>query len=77
MLKKTHYLIVVVTENNKHYAYMLKVPGCNNLWSMLKDIPGISSANICDSMKAARELVIGWNQDYKNNGTYLFDSPSF
>ena len=49
------------------------VPGSNNVWSMLKSIPNIVSANICDTKKAAGQLVEHWNNCYKKNGTFLFD----
>lgn len=81
MLNNNHYLVVTTTEikegKEKHYSYMMKVPGSNNVWSMLKSIPNIVSANICDTKKAAGQLVEHWNDCYKKNGTYLFDSPSF
>lgn len=77
MLEKSHWLAITITENGKHYSYVWKVPGSNNLWAFLKDIPNISSANICDTKKAAKELVTFWNDSYRQNGTCLYDTPAF
>lgn len=71
-MNKTLYIVVDVSENSKNYAYMLKTSACNNLVSLLS-IPGIRSANVCDTKKQAAEIVAAWNAAYKENGTYMFD----
>ncbi len=34
-------------------------------------------ATACSTKKEAAELVTAWNDAYKANGEYLFDSPAF
>ena len=75
MKTKNYYLAVTVAdENNKHYAYALKVSAFDELKSKLDGVNGLSSANICASKTEARELVNYWNACYKANGSYMFDN---
>jgi hypothetical protein len=74
---KNYYFAVTVTENKKHYSYVVKTTESANLCAVFERIKGLQSANICPTKKAACELAAYWNECYKNNGTYLFDSPSF
>lgn len=73
---KYFYIAVEIEENGKRYAYALKVTTCDNLLSKLT-IKGIVSATLCDAKWRATELCRVWNEAYKANGTYLFDSPTF
>ena len=68
---KNTYIAISVKEENKHFAYVLKVSNSDNLIYQLK-IKGIECANICESKKKAEETVSIWNDSYKNNGTYAF-----
>lgn len=67
------YIVVNIQENGKNYAYMIRCNSSDNLLSKLA-IKNILTANICDTKKAARALTTFWNDCYKNNGTYLFDT---
>ena len=69
---KYFYIAVTVAENDKYYAYAVKVSESDNLLSKL-NIKGILHANIYPSKKKAAEVVKTWNASYKANGTYLFD----
>lgn len=75
-MKKNSYIVVTVEENGKYYAYMIKHHNSNNLLSVL-NIKGILHANICDTKKEAERIVEQWNESYKQNGTYMFDTPKF
>ena len=75
-MDKNSYLAVTVEENGKYYAYMIKHHNSNNLLSVLK-IKGILHANICDTKKEATKIVQEWNEGYKQNGTYMFDTLIF
>lgn len=69
---KNKYIAVQIKENEKYYAYAVKVTESDNLLSKLT-IKNIMFANICDSKKRAEEIINHWNSCFKVNGTYLFD----
>jgi predicted ATPase len=73
---KIFYIAVQIKENEKYYAYALKVSNMDNLLSKL-EIKGVVSANFLGTKKHTEEVVKSWNDAYKANGTYLFDTPSF
>lgn len=73
---KYFYFAVTVEESGKFYAYLVKFSPSDNVLSKLK-IKGILHANIYPTKKKAAEVVEALNATYKNNGTYLFDYPSF
>ena len=75
-MKKNSYIVVTVSENGKYYAYMIKHNNSNNLLN-IANIKGILHANICDTKKEAERIVEQWNESYKQNGTYMFDTPNF
>lgn len=74
-MKKT-WIAVQIKENERFYAYMLPVTECDNVLSKL-EIKNIITANIYPTKKRAAEIVTAWNNAYKENGTYLFDTPAF
>lgn len=71
---KYFYLAITINDNNNHYSYVLQASENENVYSVLKRIPGIMSANICRTRKEAHEIVDFWNEAYKKNGTYKFDN---
>lgn len=73
---KYTYISVTVEENGKYYAYTVKVSESDNVLSKLK-IKGIIHANIYGTKKKCEEVVDHWNECYKQNGTYMFDTPKF
>jgi hypothetical protein len=73
---KNFYIAVQFTENNKNYAYVIKVSENDNLLSKLKT-PNIKAANIFPTKKRAYEIAKHWNACFKTNGTYYFDEPLF
>ena len=75
-MKNNLYIAITVSENKKYYSYMIKHNNSNNLLNVAK-IKGILSANICDTKKEAERIVEQWNESYKQNGTYMFDTPQF
>lgn len=70
---KNFYIAVMIEENGKHYAHMIRVTDSTNLHSRLSGIQNIIAANIMPTKKAAAATVTAWNESFKNNGTYLFD----
>ena len=75
-MKNNLYIAITVSENKKYYSYMIKHNNSNNLLNVAK-IKGILSANICDTKKEAERIVEQWNESYKQNGIYMFDTPQF
>ena len=69
---KNYYIAVQIKEDDKFYAYAVKVNTMDNLLSKL-EINNIVVANLCDTKKKAEELVNLWNESFKSNKTYLFD----
>ena len=69
---KNYYIAVQIKEDNKFYAYAIKVNTSDNILSKL-EVNNIVVANLCDTKKKAQELVSLWNESFKNNGTYLFE----
>lgn len=68
------YIAVSIEEDNKNYAYAIKVTESDNLLGKL-EVKGIKYANICGTKKRASEIVDYWNNGYKQNGTYMFAEP--
>lgn len=75
-MNKYYYIVVTVSENGKFYSYAVKVSPFDNLVSKFC-IKNLVSANICTTKKHAAELVKAWNDSFKHNGRYMFDSPAF
>jgi hypothetical protein len=69
---KNIYIAVQIKENEKRYAYVIKTTDNNNLLSVL-NVKGIITANIW-SKTDAYKAVEYWNEQFKKNGTYMFDS---
>lgn len=70
---KYFYIAVQVIENGKMYAYYIRENSSRNLWHDLSRIPGICSANIMPTKKAAAATVEAWNAGFKESGIYMFD----
>ena len=75
-MNKTLYIVVDIAENGKSYAYVIKTSASNNLVSVL-NIPGIRSANVCDTKREAYTIANAWNATAKQEDRYLFDFPAF
>ena len=76
---KSIYLAATSEENGKYYSYVIKTYKNYNLLTELEAHKrnNLIHANICNSKKEAYRLVEFWNNCYKENGTYLFYTPSF
>lgn len=60
-----------------YYAYVVSCKAGENLKFALDRIGGLRVAHLCSTKKEAAEIVTAWNESYKANGEYLFDSPAF
>jgi hypothetical protein len=75
--KKYFWLALCIKEQKWFYSYAMRVSESDNIANRLSRIEGVISANIMQTKKQAFETVRFWNECYKQNGTYLFDSPAF
>ena len=73
---KNLYIAATVAENDKYYSYVIKISDSNNLVSVLSKVKGLVSANVWPKNQAI-DAVREWNEAYRRNGTYLFDTPAF
>ena len=73
-MHKNIFLALTIEENGKFYSWAYKTSSRNNLCSVLAGIANLVSANVCDSFSKAKDIVSAWNDTYRANGTYLFDS---
>lgn len=69
---KSTYIAVQIMEDEKLYAYIVKVSSSDNLLSKLT-IKNILTANICQTKKEAESLVKYWNDGHRANNRYMFD----
>lgn len=60
-----------------YYAYAVRCSESDNLKAVLERVGGLVYANVYQTRKRAEEVVKAWNEQYKANGTYLFDCPLF
>ena len=70
---KIFYLAIQISRDDKWYAYVLPIPEYQNAYAILKDIPNIVTANIFETKKHAREVVLAWNENFKTYGVYMYD----
>ena len=65
------FVVVVTTENGKHYAIADTIAVGNNLIAILKRY-NADICHLCESRREADELALKWNDAYRQNGTNLF-----
>lgn len=58
------------TTTTKYYAWADSMEGGQNLVSWVKQL---KFAYLCRTKTEAREMATTFNEDYKRNGTFLFD----
>ena len=74
---KKIFLAAITEENGKNYAFIVPIRTGENIKPILERYKNTPVFHLCESRKQADDLVITWNEAYKNNGSYMFDSPSF
>ena len=70
---KKYYLAIQVCRKGKRYAFLLPVPGYQNVYAMLQDIPDITCANIYSTKTSATATVKAWNDTFQRNGVFMYD----
>lgn len=72
-MSKKYFIAVCMKNAGKQWAFVTEWIGNYNLANCeLFSDPRVLSANICDSKKAAWDLVNGWNNEFINAGVYLY-----
>lgn len=74
---KYFWLVITIQEQGKYYAYAQRISTSNDIKSFLERIKGLLHANITPTKKEALNIAKCWNDSYRQNGTYLFSSPTF
>ena len=72
---KRLYIAVTEKHNEKLYSYWISVTSNDNILSKLSN-PRLVNANVFGTRKEAASVADSWNQSYKNNGTYLYDTKT-
>lgn len=65
------FVVVVTTENGKHYACADTIAVGINLIPILESYKA-DICHLCESRREADELALKWNEEYRQNGTNLF-----
>ena len=68
---KNYYFAVTAEVNEKYYSFVIQASTNDNLLSKFSD-KRLLHVNICETRKAAVELVRFWDECHRKNGTYLF-----
>lgn len=73
---KSKYFVISIKENNKNYAYVMKTSKSDNILYKI-NVKNANYVLLADTKKEACKIAENWNQSFKNNGSYLFDAPTF
>lgn len=69
---KRIYLVFSETKGGKHYAHAETIRAGENLKNYIERYPSANIVHICETATQAAFLAEQWNQDYKNNNTYMY-----
>jgi len=69
---KKIFLVFSETKNGKHYAHAETIRAGENLKNYIERYPSANIVHICETATQAAFLAEQWNQDYKNNNTYMY-----
>ena len=69
---KKIFVVFCVEEKNKRYAYADTIKTGENLVYHINRAH-CTICHVCETRKQADELANRWNEDYKANGTYIFN----
>lgn len=70
-MKKAYYIFVEEKEG-KHFAFADSIKTEENLLAQIRRYPNLKGVFLCETATQSRQLAEQWNQDYKNNGTYMY-----
>ena len=66
------YVISIKNEKDKRYAFLERIPLCNNLVGYASH-DGVEFMMLCKTKKHAIEVANGWNDGYRANGNFIYD----
>lgn len=73
---KNKYFVISIKEDQKNYAYVIKTNKNDNILYKI-NVKNANFVLLADTKKEAYKIAENWNQSFKNNGSYLFDTPTF
>lgn len=71
---KKYWIAIQIQKNGKYSAAVLPVTESTNIYSRLAAVPGIVTANIYDTNKAAADTVRAWVEGFRAAGVYMWDT---
>lgn len=71
---KYTWFVINTVEDGKSYAHAWRWYNGNNLMCLHDKFPKANIIMICDTMKQAKETAGAWNDTYKKDGRYMFDT---
>ena len=71
---KRIYLVFSETKDGKHFAHAETIRAGENLKNYIERYPSADIIHICESATKAAYLAEEWNDDYRRNKTYMFQS---
>lgn len=69
---KKIFIAAVTEENEKFCAFVIPIQTGENLKPILERYKNTVIFHLCESRKQADDTVINWNNQYKQNKTYMF-----
>lgn len=70
---KNKYFVASIKEDGKMYAYVIKTNKSDNILYKI-NVKNVEFVLLADTKKEAYKIAETWNQTYKDNNKYLFDS---
>ena len=74
---KKIFLACTVEENGKYYSFVETIKTGENLVCHMQRRKGLTTFHLCETRSQADKIVIAWNNQYKENGNYMFSDPLF
>lgn len=73
MTNKNYYAAMIISDGEKNYPIMQKFDKFDNIAHFFQKRRDIIAANILPTKKEAAAVVMRWREDFKKNGSYMFD----
>lgn len=73
MTNKNYYAAMIISDGTKNYPIMQKFDKFDNIAHFFQGRRDIVAANILPTKKEAAAVVMRWREDFKKNGSYMFD----
>lgn len=70
---KYKYFVASIKENGKMYAYIIKTCKNDNILYKI-NVKNANFVLLADTKKEACKIAEAWNEAYKKNNVYMFDT---